>query len=139
MSAEQCQVSHRNDRLKNQKDFWGIGNFYRYRLQILANLSGKHFGWNGATPFACTLMLADGTYHVLRRRQWALRTMSLRQWQASGGFGTHWQHEMASRARTRSLLTIGRGPRNGAFGKPCFCPRDTRHFRHFRRFTQRSV
>ena len=25
----------------------GIGNFYRYRLQILANLSGKHFGWNG--------------------------------------------------------------------------------------------
>ena len=28
-----------------------------------------------------------------------------------------------------------RGPRNGAFGKPCPCPRDTRHFRHFRRFT----
>ena len=27
-----------------------------------------------------------------------------------------------------------RGPRNGAFGKPCLCPRDTRHFRHFRRF-----
>ena len=27
------------------------------------------------------------------------------------------------------------GPRNGAFGKPCPCPRDTRHFRHFRRFT----
>ena len=25
----------------------GIGNFYRCRLQILANLSGKHFGWNG--------------------------------------------------------------------------------------------
>ena len=24
-----------------------VGNFYRYRLQILANLSGKHFGWNG--------------------------------------------------------------------------------------------
>ena len=48
MSAEQCQGSRRNDRLKNQKDFLGIGNFYRYRLQILANLSGKHFGWNGA-------------------------------------------------------------------------------------------
>ena len=48
MSAEQCQGSRRNDRLQNQKkDFWGIGNFYRYRLQILANLSGKHFGWNG--------------------------------------------------------------------------------------------
>ena len=47
MSAEQCQGSCRNDRLKNQKDFGGIGNFYRYRLQILANLSGKHFGWNG--------------------------------------------------------------------------------------------
>ena len=47
MSAEQCQGSRRNDRLKNQKDFMGIGNFYRYRLQILANLSGKHFGWNG--------------------------------------------------------------------------------------------
>ena len=29
------------------KGFWGIGNFYYYRLQILANLSGKHFGWNG--------------------------------------------------------------------------------------------
>ena len=28
-----------------------------------------------------------------------------------------------------------RGPRNGAFGKPCPCPRDPRHFRHFRRFT----
>ena len=28
-----------------------------------------------------------------------------------------------------------RGPRNGAFGKPCLCPRDTRHFRHLRRFT----
>ena len=24
-----------------------IGNSYRYRLQILANLSGKDFGWNG--------------------------------------------------------------------------------------------
>ena len=24
-----------------------------------------------------------------------------------------------------------RGPRNSAFGKPCPCPRDTRHFRHF--------
>ena len=47
MSAEQCQVSRQNDRLTNQKFFWGIGNFYRYRLQILANLSGKHFGWNG--------------------------------------------------------------------------------------------
>ena len=31
--------------------------------------------------------------------------------------------------------TFYRGPRNGAFGKPCPCPRDTRHFRHFRRFT----
>ena len=26
------------------------------------------------------------------------------------------------------------GNKNGAFGKPCLCPRDTRHFRHFRRF-----
>ena len=33
--------------LKIKRIFWGIGNFYRYRLQILANLSGKHFGWNG--------------------------------------------------------------------------------------------
>ena len=33
--------------LKIKRTFWGIGNFYRYRLQILANLSGKHFGWNG--------------------------------------------------------------------------------------------
>ena len=32
---------------KIKRIFWGIGNFYRYRLQILANLSGKHFGWNG--------------------------------------------------------------------------------------------
>ena len=47
MSAEQCQGSRRNDRLEKQKDFLGIGNFYRCRLQILANLSGKHFGWNG--------------------------------------------------------------------------------------------
>ena len=39
MSAEQCQGPRRNDRLKHQKDFLGIGNFYRYRLQILANLS----------------------------------------------------------------------------------------------------
>ena len=23
------------------------------------------------------------------------------------------------------------GTKNGAFGKPCLCPRDTRHFRHF--------
>ena len=29
---------------------------------------------------------------------------------------------------------FSRGPRNGAFGKPCPCPRDTRHFHHFRRF-----
>ena len=36
---------------RKPKDFGGIGNFYRCRLQILANLSGKHFGWNGkATP-----------------------------------------------------------------------------------------
>ena len=28
-----------------------------------------------------------------------------------------------------------RGPRNGAFGKPCPRPWDTRHSRHFRRFT----
>ena len=41
MSAEQCQVSRRNDRLENQKDLGGIGNFYRCRLQILANLSGR--------------------------------------------------------------------------------------------------
>ena len=33
--------------LKIKRIFWGIGNFYRCRLQILANLSGKHFGWNG--------------------------------------------------------------------------------------------
>ena len=33
--------------LKIKGIFWGIGNFYRYRLQILANLSGKHIGWNG--------------------------------------------------------------------------------------------
>ena len=33
--------------LKIKRIFWGIGNFYRYRLQNLANLSGKHFGWNG--------------------------------------------------------------------------------------------
>ena len=33
---------------KIKRIFWGIGNFYRYRLQILANLSGKHFGWNGS-------------------------------------------------------------------------------------------
>ena len=33
--------------LKIKRIFWGIGNFYRYRLQILANLSGEHFGWNG--------------------------------------------------------------------------------------------
>ena len=32
---------------KIKRIFWGIGNFYRCRLQILANLSGKHFGWNG--------------------------------------------------------------------------------------------
>ena len=35
--------------LKVKRILGGIGNFYRYRLQILANLSGKHFGWNG-TP-----------------------------------------------------------------------------------------
>ena len=46
MSAEQCQVSRRNDRLKNQKNFGGIGDFYHCRLQILVNLSGKPFGWN---------------------------------------------------------------------------------------------
>ena len=27
--------------------FWDAGNFYHCRLQILGNLSGKHFGWNG--------------------------------------------------------------------------------------------
>ena len=27
--------------------FWDAGNAYRCRLQILGNLSGKHFGWNG--------------------------------------------------------------------------------------------
>ena len=48
MSAEQCQVSRRNDRLKNQKDFLGgIGNFYCCQLHILANVSGKNFSWNG--------------------------------------------------------------------------------------------
>ena len=31
--------------------------------------------------------------------------------------------------------TYSSGNKNGAFGKPCLCPRDTRHFRHFRRFT----
>ena len=30
--------------------------------------------------------------------------------------------------------SISRGPRNGAFGKPCPCPRDTRHFRLFENF-----
>ena len=33
--------------VKIKRIFGDIGNFYRYRLQILANLSGKHFGWNG--------------------------------------------------------------------------------------------
>ena len=33
--------------LKIKRFFWSIGNFYRCRLQILANLSGKDFGWNG--------------------------------------------------------------------------------------------
>ena len=33
--------------LKIKATFGGIGNFYCCRLQILANLSGKHFGWNG--------------------------------------------------------------------------------------------
>ena len=47
MSAEQCQGSCRNDQLKNQRELLGIGTLYRYRLQILANLSGKHFSWNG--------------------------------------------------------------------------------------------
>ena len=47
MSAEQCQVSCRNDRLKIKRTFWGIGDFYRCRLHILVNLSGKHLGWNG--------------------------------------------------------------------------------------------
>ena len=38
-----------NDRLKNQKGFFGaLVIFYRCRLQILANLFGKHFGWNGS-------------------------------------------------------------------------------------------
>ena len=32
---------------KIKRIFWSIGNFYRYRLQILGILSGKHFGWNG--------------------------------------------------------------------------------------------
>ena len=32
-------------------------------------------------------------------------------------------------------LSLVRGPRNSACGKPCPCPRDTCHFRHFRRFT----
>ena len=36
--------------LKIKRMFWGSGNFYRYRLQILANLSGKHVGWNGSPP-----------------------------------------------------------------------------------------
>ena len=35
--------------LKNQWIFGGIGKFYCCRLQILANLSGKHFGWKGST------------------------------------------------------------------------------------------
>ena len=30
--------------LKTKRIFGSIGNFYRYRLQILANLSGKNFG-----------------------------------------------------------------------------------------------
>ena len=34
--------------------------------------------------------------------------------------------------------TYTRGPRNGAFGKPCLCPRDTRHFRRFTGFEQQS-
>ena len=34
----------------------------------------------------------------------------------------------ATRAKTQ-------GTKNGAFGKQCLCPRDTRHSRHFRRFT----
>ena len=52
MSAEQCQGSCRNDRLKVKRILWGIGNFYRCRLQILVNLSGKHFGWNGMSASA---------------------------------------------------------------------------------------
>ena len=38
------QVSRRNDQLKDQRDFSGLGSFYRWRLQILGNLSGKKFG-----------------------------------------------------------------------------------------------
>ena len=33
--------------LKIKRIFGGIGSLYRCRLQILANSSGKHFGWNG--------------------------------------------------------------------------------------------
>ena len=33
------------------------------------------------------------------------------------------------------LLVLFQGTKNHAFGKPCLCPRDTRHFCHFRRFT----
>ena len=32
--------------LKTQRILWGIGNFYRCRLQM-ANLSGNNIGWNG--------------------------------------------------------------------------------------------
>ena len=30
--------------------FLDAGNFYRCRLQILGDLSGKYFGWNGKSP-----------------------------------------------------------------------------------------
>ena len=44
---------------KIKRIFWGIGNFYRCRLQILANLSGKHFGWNGTLLCRFVLDCAD--------------------------------------------------------------------------------
>ena len=52
-----------------------------------------------------------------------------------------WGFSRATRlAKKRDLVDVSgivsffSGPTNGAFGKPCLCPRDTRHFRHFRRF-----
>ena len=38
MSAEQCQVSHRNDRLKNQMDFLAVTDFKFWRI-CLVNMS----------------------------------------------------------------------------------------------------
>ena len=60
VSTESCSdllasLCFQNDRLKILGIVWDAGNFYRYRLQILGSLSGKHFGWKGTGSLQVTL------------------------------------------------------------------------------------